>query len=311
MGDTTAISWCHSTFNPWEGCTRIAPECDHCYAAARDQWLHRGIHWGAGAPRRRTSASNWMKPFLWNERQRKRLRSGQSEPWRVFGGSLMDWADNEVDPQWRSDFWGVIRETPCLTWLLLTKRGPNIAKMLPQDFGQQQYGHVWLGTTAGTQTRLDTDGMRLLDIDARVLFLSIEPQLEFVDLSDWLAKAQQLGRKVWCIVGAESGRGARGFDLGWPRLVLAQCKVYDVPVFVKQLGARPYERRAAMGRTPGVEHALANLGAEHPQRPWFKNWTLIHQGTESFWERAHQLKHAAGADPAEWPDDLRVQEFPL
>lgn len=66
MSETTGISWTDSTFNPWQGCTKISPGCDSCYAEARD---HRfgGGHWGAGAPRKRTSAANWKLPERWNK----------------------------------------------------------------------------------------------------------------------------------------------------------------------------------------------------------------------------------------------------
>lgn len=311
MGEQTGIAWCKSTFNPWEGCTKVAPECDNCYAAVRDAWIHKGKHWGPGAPRRHTSPANWRKPRLWNTAQRALVQAGHKEPWRVFGGSLMDWADNDVDPVWREAYWNLIRETPYLTWLLLTKRMPNVAKMLPADFSRHQYGHVWLGTTAGTQARIMTDGMRLLDIDAYVQFLSIEPQLEAVNVEAWLEKATRLGRRVWVIVGGESGRKARALNIEWLRIVVQQCKAFDAPVFVKQMGPKPYEWLPSAGKLQGTEHALAHLGEAHPQRRWFQDWTLTHlPGGVTRWYRYPQLKDPAGADPAEWPEELRVQEFP-
>lgn len=34
MGDTTAIEWADSTFNPVWGCQKVSPACDFCYAEA-------------------------------------------------------------------------------------------------------------------------------------------------------------------------------------------------------------------------------------------------------------------------------------
>ena len=68
MGDTTGIEWTDSTMNFWEGCTKVGPGCDHCYAETRNARYGGGvaINWGPGAPRRRTSVSNWNKPKRWS-----------------------------------------------------------------------------------------------------------------------------------------------------------------------------------------------------------------------------------------------------
>ena len=58
MSDTTGIEWADSTFNPWMGCTKISPACDHCYAE-RDTARFGRVEWGAGMRRVRTSAANW------------------------------------------------------------------------------------------------------------------------------------------------------------------------------------------------------------------------------------------------------------
>src|SRR5688572_4428248 len=100
MAEVTGIAWTDSTFNPWIGCTKVGPGCDHCYAEALDK-RHRwggATHWGAGVERMRTSPSNWAKPRAWN---RKAVASGK--PWRVFCASLADVFDNEVPHDWRAD----------------------------------------------------------------------------------------------------------------------------------------------------------------------------------------------------------------
>ena len=74
MAKSTGIAWATSTFNPWMGCTKVGPGCDHCYAEARmDKRLHV-VQWGIGALRKRTSAANWRGPVQWDA-ERARLSS--------------------------------------------------------------------------------------------------------------------------------------------------------------------------------------------------------------------------------------------
>jgi protein gp37 len=109
MAEQSKIEWTDHTFNPWEGCQRVAPECDHCYAENRDQRFTGGIHWGPKAPRRRTSAQNWNKPRRWNA-QAEAFRATHGRRQRVFCASLADVFDNAVDTSWREDLWALIRE---------------------------------------------------------------------------------------------------------------------------------------------------------------------------------------------------------
>lgn len=37
MGENSKIAWTHHTFNPWVGCQRVSPGCEHCYAEALDK----------------------------------------------------------------------------------------------------------------------------------------------------------------------------------------------------------------------------------------------------------------------------------
>ena len=69
MAENSKIEWTHHTFNPWIGCQKVGPGCDHCYAEA---WDARGLQqresrWGPHADRTRTSAGNWSKPRAWNK----------------------------------------------------------------------------------------------------------------------------------------------------------------------------------------------------------------------------------------------------
>jgi hypothetical protein len=91
----------------------------------------------------------------------------------------------------------------------------------------------------------------------------------------------------WVIVGGESGPGARPCDVSWIRSIVEQCKTAEVPCFVKQLGADP--RPLLMTASPLYAKASRESA---PQQLW------------------GPLLSRKGADPSEWPADLRVQEFP-
>lgn len=281
MAETTGIAWTDSTFNPWVGCTKVGPGCDHCYAEALDK-RHRwkGVtHWGSGVERMRTAPSNWAKPLAWNK---KAAVSGK--PWRVFCASLADVFDNEVPKEWRVDLFDLIHATPALTWLLLTKRIGNVAKCGAYTYKGSFPPNVWLGASVVNQEEADRDIPKLLDTPAALRFVSYEPALgPVVWRGEWLAPrfmdATGPKRRIdWIIVGGESSQGSakgRPFALAWARSTIEQCLVAGVPVFVKQIGSRPV--------------------APYPES---RDYGMM-------------LRDRAGAEPAEWPADLRVQEFPL
>lgn len=266
MGVDTNISWCDHTFNPWRGCTKVGPGCALCYAERYDnRW--GGGHWGAGAPRRPASEAYWAQPIAWNRKHAHHNTRG-----RVFCASLADVFDNEVPSAWRIRLFDLIRKTPHLDWLLLTKRIGNAPAMLPPDWGDG-FPNVWLGATVVNQDEADRDIPKLLRIDAAVRFLSIEPMLGPINLRLWSTP-----RVDWVICGGESGgTKARRYDLAWPRDLRDQCSSAGVAFFHKQLGCTPFQSG------DGV-HTL---------------------------DTAYPIKNRSGADPAEWPADLRVQQFPM
>lgn len=223
MSDTTNIEWADSTFNPWMGCTKVSPACDHCYAE-RDTKRFGRVEWGAGKPRLRTSAANWKLPERWNRQADTFVGCtacnfrGSVDEWathrdqhfgtgqihhmpparrRVFCASLADVFDNEVPKQWRFDLLNLIASTPNIDWLLLTKRIGNAQAMLDEFIasdghtGERWEGwpNVWIGATVVNQAEADRDVPKLLAVPARVRFLSIEPMLGLIDLSHRAAKA--------------------------------------------------------------------------------------------------------------------------
>jgi protein gp37 len=204
MSENSKIEWTDHTFNGWEGCQKVGPGCDHCYAETRNARFAGGtaVNWGPGAPRRRTSPANWRKPLAWNRDGTFYAIHGRRQ--RVFCASLSDWLDNSVPVEWRADLLDLVRQTPNLDWLLLTKRIGNWMKLL-QEASDYAFNHrrddlyawiegwlkgnapanVLIGATIVNQEEADRDIEKLLMTPARRRFLSMEPLLGPVDLRAW------------------------------------------------------------------------------------------------------------------------------
>jgi protein gp37 len=149
---------------------------------------------------------------------------------RVFCNSLADVFEDRPDlsaPRHR--LWRLILDTRhSLDWLLLTKRPENF-NMIPLSLADS----VWLGVSVEDRKnkhRIDI----LRQTPAALRFLSLEPLLE--DLGEL-----DLTGISWCIIGGESGPGARRCDVDWIRKIVWQCQAASIPVFVKQLGAHVIE----------------------------------------------------------------------
>lgn len=262
MSENSKIEWCDHTFNPWEGCQKVGPGCDHCYAEARNARFAGGtaVNWGPGAPRRRTSATNWRKPLAWNAAH-EQFFAAHGRRQRVFCASLADVFDNAVNPMWRVDLFELINNTPNLDWLLLTKRIGNAREMISGALGsimrderEWPWPNVWLGATIVNQAEADRDIPKLLATPARVRFLSMEPLLGPVDLRFHIyseptgnfrthdGKRQlELRRPAdgglhWVIAGGESGHGARPMHPDWACSLRDQCAAAGVPFLFKQWG---------------------------------------------------------------------------
>lgn len=222
MAEQTEISWADATFNPWIGCTKVSPACDFCYAA-RDNERRKWVPgWGAGVPRRRTKT--WGNPIAWD---RKAAATG-TRP-RVFCASLADVFDNEVPDEWRTDLWALLRKTPNLRWLLLTKRIGNAAKMLPPDW---PYPNAGLMATLANQEEWDRDYPKLARLPATWKGVSAEPLLGPINIGD--------AKPDWIITGGESGASHRYTDPQWVRSIRDQCAANGIAFHHKQWsGNRP------------------------------------------------------------------------
>lgn len=242
MAEQSGISWTDATFNPWIGCTKVSPACDWCYAESdnnRRKWVEG---WGPGVPRRRTKT--WGEPVKWN---RKAAETGI--PLRVFCASLADVFDNEIDQAWRDDLWQLVRATPNLRWILLSKRIGNAPKMLPADWDSGAYRHAGLMSTLENQEVWDRDYPKLMRVPASWHGVSAEPLLSSIDMREMV---ERHGRIDWMITGGESGPNRRPLDMSAVRMIRDQCTEFGITFHHKQNGGLRGKDSGCL--VDGVEH---------------------------------------------------------
>lgn len=264
MSQKTNIEWATFTASPWFGCSKVSPGCAHCYAeelTLRNKWAG----WGDNSPRVR-SKGFWKDAYTWN-----RKAEGLPERPRIFT-SLMDWLDPKVPIQWLADFLRVIHDCQNLDWLLLTKRPENFVPAfqtlvrlawvkerawVDEWLNGDAPDNVWVGVSVENQETADKRIPLLLQIPARVRWLSVEPLLAPINLMNIeptrylnLNPLEGVGvdaknvcqtipnircNKVdWVVVGGESGPKRRDCGVEAITSIVDQCKTAAVPCFVKQ-----------------------------------------------------------------------------
>lgn len=308
----SAIEWTDVTWNPTVGCTRVSPGCENCYA---EKVAHRGMspqHKGLTVLGKQGVRWNGEinlvpsaleKPFHWRK------------PRKVFVDSMSDLFHPGVPFEYIAIVFGVMAACPQHTFQVLTKRPARMVEFfewLPQHFTAPRHvpsyvtqsleeliasaqwvdwplANVWLGVSVEDQQRADERIPLLLECPAAVRFLSCEPLLGPVEiglagtLPGYLtgsAYAPVSAWLHWVIVGGESGQGARLCDMEWLESIVDECTASGVPVFVKQLGARP-------GIFPGDPVT----------------------GYEGIAQMLN-LRDGKGGDISEFPSRLQIRQFP-
>lgn len=234
----TGIEWATHTFNPWIGCTKVSPACDHCYAEkmarrvagldAKRQGLAVVSNWGPGSARRPASEPQWREPLGWD-----RAAEAAGERDRVFCASMADVFEGRADQAAaRNRLWGLIEKTPNLDWLLLTKRPNHVLGLVPDSWRTSIPDNVWVGVTVENQECAAKRLPHLLQIPAVVRFISAEPLLGSLDLVPWASSLD------WIIMGGESGveRDLRRTESDWYRALVSTAARFRVPLFLKQWG---------------------------------------------------------------------------
>ena len=247
----STIEWTDETWNPVTGCSRVSPGCDNCYMFALYPRLR-----AMGVPGYDTAPDNVRilperlnAPLTW---KRPRL---------VFVNSMSDMFHPHIGYDFISEVFSVMRNADQHVFQVLTKR-PGIAVGWWNECGSEKFGNwpdnVWIGTSVESQKyapRLTVLGR----IPAAVRFVSAEPLLERINLTEWLED----GTLHWVIAGGESGPRARPMELDWVRDLRDQSTAAGVAFFLKQLGGfrggkRSGDSAVIDGRTwrdmPVVEH---------------------------------------------------------
>jgi protein gp37 len=118
--------------------------------------------------------------------------------------------------------------------------------------------NVWLGVSAEDQQTLEARWAHLRQCPAVKRWVSLEPLLGSVDLTQALLRFCGCGmqtdacddwksgvgcrleppRADWVVVGGESGHRARPCDIAWIGDIVHKCQAAGVPVHVKQLEVR-------------------------------------------------------------------------
>jgi protein gp37 len=229
MGKNSAIEWTDHSWNPWRGCHKVSQGCKNCYMFREQE------RYGKDPNIVVRSKTTFQDPLKWKD------------PAMVFTCSWSDFFIEEADP-WRDEAWEIIKQTPHLTYQILTKRPERIHYGLPDDFFPR---NVWWGISAENQDELE-ERWDILDSELHfhvppIMFISAEPLLGPLDLTfafeeidcgdeehNWWTRAAD-----WVIVGGESGPDYRPMNPDWARDILKQCREHEVPYFMKQMGGWP------------------------------------------------------------------------
>lgn len=336
---STDIEWTDEVWNPVVGCARVSPGCENCYA---ERVAHRGLterHRGLTVVGKHGPRWTGEARFV-PEALSKPLHL--RKPRRVFVNSMSDLFHDDITFEQIAAVFGVMAATPHLTYQVLTKRPARMLEFFrwvdevaaEEFFGSRHdlvlscaasvvngdawdrtldrcglaiegglwpIQNLWLGVSVEDQRRADERIPLLLECPAALRFLSVEPMLGPVDLAyACFNGADSFGTMPgldWVIVGGESGPGARPYHLAWARSIIEQCRIAGVPVFHKQVGSHPI----AIGGEDVTDDQFAAIEAA--------DMDTADAITEMYPVRLH-LRDRKGGDPSEWPEDLRVQEFP-
>lgn len=342
------IEWTDATWNPLRGCSRVSEGCRHCYAeVVARRFAGPGKPYeglvrltAEGKPRARWNGTVRQVPEHLGDPLRWR------KPRMVFVNSMSDLFHESVPFEYIAAVFGVMAAAPQHTFQVLTKRPERAAEFFAwaAEGGHLSPGdalrrcrraaadaldtvsagglglalrylgcaeawplpNVWIGVSVEDQATANERIPVLLGVPAAVRWVSYEPALGPVRWRsgcdyNWLTPVHLgSGPKPhgldWIVVGGESGPGARPFDLAWARQAIEQAREAGVPVFVKQLGARPYVSSDSLAKLLGVDPFDLHEGLD---------------GEDLDPERvALRTRDRKGGAMDEWPEDLRVREFP-
>jgi len=236
MNAISKIEWTERTWNPITGCTKVSLGCKNCYAER--EW-------------RRLSAN---KKTVYYEREFTDIRFHQDrineplkwkKPCRVFVNSMSDLFHEQIDDLRIASVFSMMRLANQHQYQILTKRPERMQRivealtdlvggvpesLLPSNCDIRPGANVWLGISAEDQATANERIPHLLNTQASIRFLSLEPLLGPITLhKEWR-------RLDWVIVGGESGPNSRPMYTDWVISLRDQCRSAHIPFFFKQWG---------------------------------------------------------------------------
>lgn len=235
----TKIEWSGHSWNPMTGCDKVSPGCKLCYMmreAPRRKKMRNPRYQNASEftlhPDKYEDPISWEKPRL------------------TFVNSMSDLFHEEAPEEVIRHLFRVMNEADRHVYQILTKRADRLAELGP---ALPWNDHIWAGVSVENDEPISNDGYAPTDrIDdlrccgADVKWISAEPLIgPLPDLN--------LDGIDWIVIGGESGpkNRCRRMELRWARSIIRQCRLQDVPVFVKQLGsvwAREHGLRGKAGK---------------------------------------------------------------
>lgn len=349
MSDTS-IEWTDKTWNPVRGCSRVSPGCDKCYAMRQAHRFSGEGNTYEGLTTIRKGKVDWTgkvvtapgmldAPLRWRKPRRVFVNSmadlfHESIPDEyiaaVFGVMAMCERHTFQILTKRA-----VRMRAWFRWYEGTRGAHPYAAVMAADAAFDNAGtplesvdtiaravrqpwplpHVWLGVSCEDQARADERIPLLLGTPAAVRLLSLEPLLGPIALPPAVLGcvghlAETFGNPLihWVIVGGESGPGARPTEVESIRDIVRQCREARVACLVKQLGRYPVVRRERGENGPAIMRDSFAIMREWPKGTHFGN--PLHKTRKDLGGRLALLRNRKGGDPAEWPDDLRVREYP-
>ena len=310
MSDHSKIEWTDATWNPTTGCTRVSEGCRHCYIERTPPFRIAGRKFVNGSTGVQLHPERLDQPLHWKK------------PRRIFVNSLSDLFHEDVPYQFIDKVFGVMgsEEAGHHTFQVLTKRPERMLRYTERfttggvEF-DKLFPLVWLGVSVEDQRTADERIPLLLQTPAAIRFVSAEPLLGPVDLGKWMWIPDPHGASAdlmpsrgldQCIVGGESGPGARPCDVSWIRSIRDQCRAAGVKCFVKQWGSYPI-----MGYYEAQDWCDAHGWEFGDDGEWKCVGWDERDGQPPLSAKVRvPLKDKKGGDPLEWPADLRVRELP-
>lgn len=250
----TGIEWCDYSWNPITGCSPESEGCEHCYAKAMAETRLRG-----------RCGYDIKDPFAVKfHRDRLREPFVLKKPSTIFVCSMSDLFHEKLMLSDIGDVFDTISSTPWHTYFILTKRIFRLQQNCTLDYflqffnGKSFPANLWIGVTAENQARADERIPVLMQIPAKHRFVSVEPMLGPVDLTEIRNphhepgacytnvlygkefheddhKCSESEKLDWVICGAETGPGARTMSSVDAIRLRNSCKDAGVPFFFKKV----------------------------------------------------------------------------